>query len=148
MPFPWDVTFPGGNARGRRQCHGCPTSGTSSSDFIVGHQAQIFTFGHQTILLLDPKGISVLLARFGPYFPRPCTPVFITRTCRGGGEYDRPRLSKLSVVELSRKNQRIALDEYSRLVVRFSSPIFDPVKGQIIAKATTFQLNMNISQKL
>ena len=130
MPFPWDVTFPGGNARGRRQCHGCPTSGTSSSDFIVGHQAQIFTFGHQTILLLDPKGISVLLARFGPYLPSPVHAGFHNADVQGGGgEYDRSRLSKLSVVELSRKNQRIALDEYSRLVVRFSSPIFDPVMG-------------------
>ena len=30
-----------------------------------------------------------------------------------------PRVSKLRLVELSRKKQRIALDEYSGLVVRF-----------------------------
>ena len=50
--------------------------------------------------------------------PRPCTPVFITRTCKGG--YDPPRVSKLSIAELSeKKKQRIALDKYSRLVARF-----------------------------
>ena len=37
---------------------------------------------------------------------------------RGGG-CDPPGVSKLSVVELSRKDWQIALDEYSRLVVRF-----------------------------
>ena len=36
---------------------------------------------------------------------------------RGGG--DPPGVSKLSVVELSGKDWQIALDEYSRLVVRF-----------------------------
>ena len=52
--------------------------------------------------------------------PRPCTPIFITRTCReGGGRCDPPRVSKLTVVGLSRKDRRIALDEYSRFVVRF-----------------------------
>ena len=52
---------------------------------------------------------------------------------QGGGGCDPPGVSKLSVVELSGKNQRIALDEYSRLVVRFFGPrsIFDPVmRGQ------------------
>ena len=37
----------------------------------------------------------------------------------GGVDATPPRVSKLRVVELSGKNQRIALDEYSRLVVRF-----------------------------
>ena len=38
---------------------------------------------------------------------------------QGGGRCDPPRVSKLRVVKLSGKNRRIALDEYSRLVVRF-----------------------------
>ena len=38
---------------------------------------------------------------------------------RGGGGCDPPGVSKLSVVELSGKDWQIALDEYSRLVVRF-----------------------------
>ena len=39
----------------------------------------------------------------------------------GGGEggTNPPRLSELRVVEFSGKNQRIALEEYSRLVMRF-----------------------------
>ena len=53
--------------------------------------------------------------------PRPCTPIFITRTCSGGGGVDAtpPRISKRRVVELSVKKRRIARDEFSRLVVRF-----------------------------
>ena len=35
----------------------------------------------------------------------------------GGGAT--PSVSKLSIIELSGKNQRIALEEYSRLVVSF-----------------------------
>ena len=46
-------------------------------------------------------------------------PYFATFASAGGGGCDPPGVSKLSVVELSGKNQRIALDEYSRLVVRF-----------------------------
>ena len=39
----------------------------------------------------------------------------------GGGGVDATlhRVSKLNAVKFSRKNRRIALDEYSRLVVRF-----------------------------
>ena len=37
----------------------------------------------------------------------------------GGGRCDLPTLLKLRVVELSGKHSRIALDEYSRLLVRF-----------------------------
>ena len=50
----------------------------------------------------------------------------------GGGGYDLPRVSKLSVVELSEK-QRIGLDDDSRLVVRFyPRSISDPVmSGQM-----------------
>ena len=36
----------------------------------------------------------------------------------GGGDATPLRVSKLKVVELSENNQRTALDEYSRLVVR------------------------------
>ena len=51
--------------------------------------------------------------------PRPYTPIFITRTCRGGGRIDPPRVSKLRVLKFSEKKRRISLDKYSRLVVRF-----------------------------
>ena len=65
-----------------------------------------------------------------------------------------PRVSKLSVVELSGKTQRIAIGEHSRLVVRFFFILgqyltqLGEVKGQIFAKSTIFQLYMHISQKL
>ena len=64
-----------------------------------------------------------------------------------------PGVWKLSVVELSGKNQRIALDEYSRLVVRFlilgqKLTPFWGVKGQIFAKSAFFQLYIIIFQKL
>ena len=64
-----------------------------------------------------------------------------------------PRVSKLSVVELSGKTQRIAIGEHSRLVVRFFIlgqylTQLGEVKGQIFAKSTIFQLYMHISQKL
>ena len=59
-----------------------------------------------------------------------------------GGWCDAPGVSKLSVVELSGK-QLIALDEYSRSVVRILilGQKFDPVlvvKGQIFAKSAFF----------
>ena len=42
--------------------------------------------------------------------PRPCTPIFITRTCRGGGRCDPPpRVSKLTVVKLSGKTGGLCL---------------------------------------
>ena len=50
--------------------------------------------------------------------PRPSSVFRHIPQCRGGGATP-PGVSKLSVVELSGTNQRIALDEYSRLVVRF-----------------------------
>ena len=63
----------------------------------------------------------------------------------GGGEglVRPPGVSKLSVVELSGINQRIALDKYSRLVVRFlilgqKLNLFWGVKGQIFAKSEIF----------
>ena len=62
-------------------------------------------------------------------------------------------VSKLSVVELSWKDRRIAIDEYSRLVVFFFyiRSKFDPVmSGQrsIFWKTAIFQLYKSISQKL
>ena len=46
--------------------------------------------------------------------PRPCTPIFITRTCRGG-RCDPPPHSRFEtkgrIVELRGKHRRIALDE-------------------------------------
>ena len=60
---------------------------------------------------------------------RPRTPIFITRTCRGG-DANPPRVSKLMIVEL-RKKQWIALDEYSRLVVFF---FFGGVLGKYLTK--------------
>ena len=38
---------------------------------------------------------------------------------QGVGRCDPPRVSKLKVVELSGKNRQTALEDYSRLVVRF-----------------------------
>ena len=54
--------------------------------------------------------------------PRPWSVFRHLRQCRGGrcNHHHHPlRVSKLSVVELSGKIQWIALDEFSRLVVRF-----------------------------
>ena len=51
--------------------------------------------------------------------PRPGRPFSITRPGRGGVDATPPGVSKLIVVSLREKNQSIALDEYSRLVVYF-----------------------------
>ena len=76
---------------------------------------------------------------------------FLTCTVGGGVDKTLPtRVSKLRVAELSRKKQWIALDDYSRLVVRFFV-LVDPVlgiKGQIFAKSAIFQLCSSIFQKL
>ena len=53
------------------------------------------------------------LARF-PYFA-----TIASGGGGGGGLMRPPRVSKLCVVELSGKSQRLALEDYSRLVVRF-----------------------------
>ena len=84
--------------------------------------------------------------------PRPCMPDFITPTCMGGGDTT-PTRFETKVVELSNKNLRIALDEYSRLVVRFfilgqNLTQFLGVKGQIFLKSAFFQLCSSIFQKL
>ena len=64
-----------------------------------------------------------------------------------------PRVSKLRVVELSGKSQRIALDESWRLVVRFSIlgqnlDQFWGLKGRIFAKLAILQPYISIFQKL
>ena len=66
----------------------------------------------------------------------------------GGVGATPPGVWKLSVVELSGKNQRIALDEYSRLVVRFlilgqKLTPFWGVKGQIFAKTAIFNFTLS-----
>ena len=51
--------------------------------------------------------------------PRPCTPNFITRTCGGGGDKTPTRFEINGRGACEKQKQRIALDEYSRLVVRY-----------------------------
>ena len=51
--------------------------------------------------------------------PRPGRAFSITRPGRGWGGCDPPGVSKLSVTALREKDQSIALDEFSRLVVYF-----------------------------
>ena len=51
--------------------------------------------------------------------PSPVHADFNNADVLGGGYTPRARVSKLSVVELHREKQRIAFEEYSRLVVRF-----------------------------
>ena len=60
----------------------------------------------------DVKLIVLCLVRLNPH---PCSVFRHLRQCRGGGGGATAHIcvSKLSVVELSGKNQRIALDEYS-----------------------------------
>ena len=76
------------------------------------------------------------------------------RTGGGGGWCDPPLgVSKRSVVELSGKDQQIALAEYSRLVVLFLvlgqylTQLWQ-VKGQIFRNSMIFQLYESISPKL
>ena len=73
----------------------------------------------------------------------------------GGGEEVQPRgISKVSAVELSGKDQRIALDEHSRFVVRFfnSRWKFHPVmrgRGQSFPESAIFpNLQVNISKTI
>ena len=80
---------------------------------------------------------------------------FATFGRTGGGGLVRPPLgvSKRSVVELSGKNQQIALAEYSRLVVLFLvlgqylTQLWQ-FKGQIFRNSMIFQLYESISPKL
>ena len=63
------------------------------------------------------------------------------------------RISKLSVVEVRGENQRMALDEYSPLVVRFFYPrlIFDPLlrgKRPASCEIDHFQIHRREFQKL
>ena len=80
---------------------------------------------------------------------------FTTFGRKGRGWCDPPPLgvSKRSVVELSGKDQQIALAEYSRLVVLFLvlgqylTQLWQ-VKGQIFGNSLIFQLYESISAKL
>ena len=74
------------------------------------------------------------------------------RTGGGGGAIPL-RVSKRSIVDLSGKDQQIALAEYSRLVVLFlvlgqHLTRLWQVKGQIFAYSMIFQLYESISAKL
>ena len=72
---------------------------------------------------------------------------------RTGGVRPPPGVSKRSVVELSGKDQQIALAEYSRLVVLFVvlgqylTQLWQ-VRGQIFGNSMIFQLYESISAKL
>ena len=82
--------------------------------------------------------------------PRTTRPFLITRTTRGGVvTTPPPGVSKLSVVALRKKDQSIALDEYSRLVVHFySRSTFDLVMtGQrsIFGEIDTFFSTLQVS---
>ena len=80
---------------------------------------------------------------------------FATFAGVGGGGLVRPPLgvSKRSVVELRGKDQKIALAEYSRLVVLFLvlgqhlTQLWQ-VKGQIFANSMIFQLHESMASKL
>ena len=84
--------------------------------------------------------------------PRPDTVFRHLRSDRGG--YDPPLgVSKRSVIELSGKDQQIALAEYSRLVVLFLvlgqylTQLWQ-VKGQNFGNSMVFQFYASISAKL
>ena len=86
--------------------------------------------------------------------PRPDTVFRHLRSDRGGVGATPPLgVSKRSVVELSGKDQQIALAEYSRLVVLFLvlgqylTQLWQ-VKGQIFGNSMIFQLHESISAKL
>ena len=64
-------------------------------------------------------GILTCQALYERIIPRPDTVFRHLRSDRGGGGATPPGVSKRSVVELSGKDQQIALAEYSRLVVLF-----------------------------
>ena len=78
---------------------------------------------------------------------------FATFGRTGGGGCDPLGVSKRSVVELSGKNQQIALAEYSRLVVlilvlgQYLIQLWQ-AKGQIFGNSMIFQLYESISAKL
>ena len=85
--------------------------------------------------------------------PRPDTVFRHLRSDRGGLVRPPLGVSKRSVVELSGKDQQIALAEYSRLVVLFLvlgqylTQLWQ-VKGQIFRNSMIFQLYESISAKL
>ena len=85
--------------------------------------------------------------------PRPDTVFRHLRSDRGGSATPPLGVSKRSVVELSGKDQQIALAEYSRLVVLFLvlgqylTQLWQ-VKCQIFGNSVIFQLYESISAKL
>ena len=66
-----------------------------------------------------PAASSLLPHVSGYINPRPYSVFRHLRQCRGLVRPPLPSVSKLSVAQLSEKNQRIALYKYSRLVMRF-----------------------------
>ena len=87
--------------------------------------------------------------------PRPDTVFRHLRPDRGGGGVVRPPLgvSKRSVVELCGKVQRIALAEYSRLVVLFLAvghylTQLWQVRSQFFGNYNIFQVHESVSPKL
>ena len=89
----------------------------------------------------------------GALNPRPCTPIFITWTCRGGGRCDPPRVSKLRVVEFSGKNGGL-LSTSTRdwwcffLVLGQYLTQLCEVKCQCFAKSTIFQIYISIFKNI
>ena len=76
------------------------------------------TAAHLFGLTLHLSDKSFIKTTFRNFNPRPGRPFSITRPGRGGVDAPPPPgVSKLSVVALREKDQSIALDEYSRLVV-------------------------------
>ena len=72
---------------------------------------------------------------------------------RGVGATPSLCVSKVSIVELSEKKHRIALEEYSRLVVRFLTlgqnlTQLREVNGQNFPESAIFHIYTYISQKL
>ena len=94
--------------------------------------------------------MNLLLSFFNP---RPDTVFRHLRSDRGGLVRPPLGVSKRSVVELSGKDQQIALAEYSRLVVlvlvlsQYLTQLWQ-VKGQIFGNSMIFQLHESISAKL
>ena len=91
-----------------------------------------------------------MLSWVSPFNPRPDTVFRHLRSDRGVGATSLG-VSKRSVVELSGKDQHIALAEYSRLVVLFL--VLDQyltqlwqVKGQIFGNSIIFQLSSPYQQ--
>ena len=124
--------------------------GTGSAPCLTRERAAVARRGWRQSKTLDEYFLSIkkenlTLTRF-PYFAT-------FASGRGGGLVHPLAVSKFSVIKLSRGNQRIALDKYSRLVVRFFilgqylTQLLE-FKGQTFAKSTILQSYTHIFQKL